>query len=126
VKGYGVASQVDQLGAHAGADVAVGSDGTVLRATMPVRLDLMSVGLPARAAKQAAQDALTIAAPATVGLIPTPRVRLTQAKLVYIAVQDGVYGYFEPAVLFTGVFRVGGARYEKRVLVPALAPSQLR
>ena len=46
--------------------------------------------------------------------------------LVYIAVRDGVYGYFEPAVLYSGGFRVGGTRYEKRVLVPALAASQLR
>jgi hypothetical protein len=126
VKGYGLARQVDQLGAHAGADVAVRSDGTVLQAAVPVPLNLQSSAFPARAPKNAAQDALTVRPPTSVALTPLPRVQLGRSDLVYIAVPDGVYGYFEPALLFTGAFTVGSTQYEKRVLVPAVAASRLR
>ncbi|HSR25005.1 MAG TPA: hypothetical protein VLW53_15730 [Candidatus Eisenbacteria bacterium] len=51
---------------------------------------------------------------------------LTQARLVYVAVVAGGQGYLEPAYLFTGTYRNGGAPLAAQVLVPALAASALR
>jgi hypothetical protein len=126
VTGYGAASQVDQLGASAGADVAVRRDGKIYQVTVPMNLPLRSSAYPARAAQNAGQDAVNVPPPSPAGLTPAPQVQLSRADLVYIAVEAGAVGYFEPAVLFRGAFTSGGTQYEKRVLVPALDASQLR
>jgi hypothetical protein len=126
VGGYGVATQVDQLGAHAGADVAVRPNRQVLQAIVPLQLPLQSSAYPARASQNAARDALSLPPANPIGLTPVPQVQLSRADLVYVAVQAGAFGYFEPAVLFTGAFTVGGTQYEKRVLVPALDVTLLR
>jgi len=55
-----------------------------------------------------------------------PAVVLDTAQAVYVVASDGAYGYFEPAVLYTGHFTQGGVTYEKRILVPAVAPQDLR
>lgn len=127
VVGLGPAEQVDQQGEGVGAEVLLGPGLVVLRAAAPLpAVTLVASAYPARDAAQAARDALT--APATGGgLSPLPVVDLSRARLVYQAVDggDGV-GYFEPALLFTGTFRVGSTTFEKRVLVPALEASQLR
>ena len=126
VDGYGMAIQVDQTGVHAGADVAVRPDRKVVRATVPMKLPLQSSAYPSRSAGSAAQDALGIPPPTSFGFAPVPQVQLSRADLVYVAMQAGAYGYFEPAILFTGAFTLGGTQYEKRVLVPALDTSNLR
>jgi hypothetical protein len=126
VEGNRAVTQVDQMGAHAGADVAVRPDGTVVQATVPLQLPLQSSAYPSRASENVAQDALRVPPPSSIGFSPAPEVQLNNAELVYIAVLAGAYGYFEPAVLFTGAFTVDGTQYEKRVLVPALAASHLR
>jgi hypothetical protein len=64
--------------------------------------------------------------PSPAGLTPLPQVQLSRADLVYVAVEAGPYGYFEPAVLFSGAFTSGSVQYEKRVLVPALDAANLR
>jgi hypothetical protein len=56
---------------------------------------------------------------------PVPTVALTQATLVYTTVASGAVGYLEPAYLFTGTFKRDIYTYEKRVLVPALAPNAI-
>jgi hypothetical protein len=126
VAGYGQATQVDQLGAPAGADVAVRSDGKVFQATVPMQLQVRSAAYPARAAEKAVEDALGVVPPSPAGLTPLPQVQLSRADLVYVAVEAGPYGYFEPAVLFSGAFTSGSVQYEKRVLVPALDAANLR
>ena len=49
-------------------------------------------------------------------------VALTKVTLVYITVSPNGMGYLEPAYLFTGRYTVEGSTFEKRVIVPALAP----
>jgi hypothetical protein len=124
VEGYGPAVQVDQHGAHAGADVSIRPDGKVMQATVPMALPLQSFGYAARALDQAARDAVN-APPPSPTTIPPAQVQLTQASLVYIAVAAGAFGYFEPAFLLTGGFNAGGRQFEKRVLVSALDASLL-
>jgi hypothetical protein len=126
VNGQGPVTQVDQLGEPAGADFTIRPDGVVLRATVPMQLELQASAYPARASQQLAQDAVNAPPPSSVGLSALPQVQLSQASLVYIAVAAAGFGYFEPAYLFSGTFTAGAARYEKRVLVPALEASQLR
>jgi hypothetical protein len=55
-----------------------------------------------------------------------PQVVLDTAQLVYVVASDGAHGYFEPAVMYTGHFSQGGVQYEKRIVVPAVAPQNLR
>jgi hypothetical protein len=126
VDGRDLATQVDQMGEPAGADLAVRSDGVVLRATVPMQLQLRASAYPARASQQVAQDAVNVPPPTSVGLTPAPQVLLSQASLVYMAITAGGFGYFEPAYLLIGTFTAGATRYEKRVLVPALDASQLK
>jgi hypothetical protein len=51
-------------------------------------------------------------------------VALTDAALVYALVVAGDHSFYEPAILFSGKFTVNGITYTKRVLVPAVDPSQ--
>jgi hypothetical protein len=60
------------------------------------------------------------AAPAT----PAPVVQLTQAELVYVLVPAGDHSFYEPAFLFSGTYTLNGQSHTKRVLVPAVDPSQ--
>jgi hypothetical protein len=50
---------------------------------------------------------------------------LTSAQLVYVLVWAGDHSFYEPAFLFSGTFNHNGTTYVKRVLVPAVDPSQL-
>jgi len=81
---------------------------------------------PARSPREAGRAAVATAPVSQVGPSPAPVVALIGARLVYVAVPDGVGGYLEPAYLFSGAFRSGGVSYEKRILVPALTPSMYR
>ncbi|HEX6347868.1 MAG TPA: hypothetical protein VF160_00565 [Candidatus Dormibacteraeota bacterium] len=49
-----------------------------------------------------------------------PNVVLDTAELVYVVASDGTYGYFEPAILYSGRFTQGGVTYQKQVLLPAV------
>ncbi|MBO0702890.1 MAG: hypothetical protein J2P38_08155, partial [Candidatus Dormibacteraeota bacterium] len=126
VQRYGQAPQVDSSGAHAGADLEVRPDGKVAEATVPMDMPMQSGAYAVRGGERAAKDAVGSAPASSAGLTPLPRVQLSKASLVYIAVADGGFGYFEPALLFSGLFSSGATLYEKRVLVPALAASQLK
>ena len=54
------------------------------------------------------------------------QLRLTSAELVYALAWAGEdHSFYEPAFLFSGTFTNNGATYVKRVLVPAVDPSQL-
>lgn len=55
-----------------------------------------------------------------------PQVVLDTAQLVYVVATDGTHGYLEPAVMYIGHFTQGGVEYEKRIIVPAVAPQNLR
>lgn len=102
-------------------------NGTVLATPPPLPGDATSSSYPTRDGATAARDALTVPpVSAAAALDPTPNVTLTKASIVYVVVVEGSTGYLQPAYLFSGQFTAGGTLYEKRVLVPALAASQLR
>ena len=65
-------------------------------------------------------------AASSVGNAATPAltVKLTQAELVYVLAPAGGHSFYEPAYLFSGTFQLNGATLVKRVLVPAVDPSQ--
>jgi hypothetical protein len=44
---------------------------------------------------------------------------------VYALAWAGDHSFYEPAYLFSGTFTYNGTTYVKRVLVPAVDPSQL-
>jgi hypothetical protein len=46
-------------------------------------------------------------------------------ELVYALAVSGAQGFYEPAYLFSGTFQYQGQMMVKRVLVPAVDPSQL-
>lgn len=85
-----------------------------------------SSSYPSLSPSQAAREAVTAAPASSSGFTPLPRIALTAAQLVYVAVPAAQGGYLEPAYLFTGDFRNGATTYEKRVLIPALQPSAYR
>lgn len=118
----GLRDQIDQQGEPAGAEVDLDPSGGAQRAVVPLpslRLTLSSYAT--RTATRAGQDA--VSGPATAG---SPPVTLGSPLLVYLAVDGGAgRGFFEPALLFAGTFNQGGSSFEKRVLVPAIDPSQL-
>jgi hypothetical protein len=43
---------------------------------------------------------------------------------VYVLVPAGDHSFYEPAILFSGSYTVNGQTLVKRVLVPAVDPSQ--
>ena len=53
-----------------------------------------------------------------------PTATLTTAELVYSLAVAGDHSFYEPSILFSGTFTVNGTTYVKRVLVPAVNPSQ--
>jgi hypothetical protein len=62
--------------------------------------------------------------PAGAGPAAVPTATLTTAELVYSLVVAGDHSFYEPSILFSGTFTVNGTTYVKRVLVPAVDPSQ--
>lgn len=122
---FGVAAGAPEIGAGgpvASWQVTVRGDLSVDAATvaLPLPLDYAQYGLAD--AQQLARAAMV--GPA--GPASLPRVVLDTAQLVYVVAGDGAYGYFEPAVMYSGHFTLNGVQYEKRVLVPAVAPQDLR
>jgi hypothetical protein len=120
--GGAVAPEVDGNGDPAGIRVLVDSGGHILEISGTLPLAEQPATYPLRAASTAVTAAVA-ATPVTNESGSVPVVRLTHATLVYTTVRSGGVGYLEPAYLFTGQFTRDGYRYEKRVLVPALAPN---
>jgi hypothetical protein len=121
VNGFGYAYLIDGSGERYGMEVdLLGNRPT--RATGPLPLSLESASYPIISADDAVRSALASSPPAAAS--GTPVVSLTDAELVYILVYAGDHSFYEPAFLFSGKFTVNGTAYVKRVLVPAVDPSQ--
>lgn len=121
--GYGPAHLVDGGGNAYGLEVDL--DGTrpvLVSGPLPVKLD--SASYPIITGDQAVRAALASSPPPPAGSVAPVDVQLTSAELVYTLVAAGDHSYYEPAFLFSGSFQVAGVQYVKRVLVPAVDPSQ--
>ena len=90
---------------------------------LPLNLDTMSYPLITQS--QAIQRAITSSPSGSQVISPKPVVRLDKVELVYALAVAGAQGFYEPAYLFSGSFQYQGQTIEKRVLVPAVNPSQL-
>ena len=123
VKGYGNAYVIDGAGDRAGLQVDLKKDNTPAAALGPLPIDLESATYPIISADEAIRSALA-SSPVPAGVTNAPSVALTDAELVYALVVAGDHSFYEPAVLFSGKFTVNGTTYTKRVLVPAVDPSQ--
>jgi len=120
VVGVGLtAFEVGASGLEEGWEATLRGDLTVLGAVAPAPLvmDFATYGL---ATAQQLTDLATSAGGAG------PQVVLDTAQVVYVVATDGTHGYFEPAVMYIGHFSQGGVQYEKRIIVPAVAPQNLR
>jgi hypothetical protein len=120
-----IAGEVDGIGDPSGVQVSVDSGGQILEISGTVRLAEQSAAYPLRAPSALANAAVS-ATPAPQESGPVPAVNLTLATLVYTTVESDGIGYMEPAYLFTGTFSRSQDTLEKRVLIPAVAPSALR
>ena len=121
--GYGPANLVDSNGSPYGLEVDFNGAQPVL-ASGPFPVGLESADYQLISFDQAVRNALASSSPSA-ALPPTPAVQLTKAELVYVLTPAGDHSFYEPAFLFSGNFKVNGVTYEKRVLVPAIDPSQL-
>lgn len=102
---------IDANGSPIGVQVSLGSQ--LARISGPVELPLASASYPLRSGAEAV-TALNSGPPPSGG---SPGRVLDRAELVYVVVNDGTWGYLEPAVRFSGA---GGA-----VLVPAVDADHL-
>lgn len=122
VTGYGYANLVDGRGEPYGIEVDL-KGGLPTAATGPLPLNLDSAPYPTISADEAVRSALA-SAPAGGAGTGVPTATLTTAELVYTLVVAGDHSFYEPSILFSGTFTVSGTKYVKRVLVPAVDPSQ--
>ncbi len=122
VSGYGYAYLVDSSGERYGLEVDL-KGSTPTEAVGPLPMSLESANYPIISTDEAVRSALA-SSPAGASSAGTPAVALTSAELVYSLVVAGDHSFYEPAVLFSGSFKVSGTAYVKRVLVPAVDPSQ--
>ena len=118
----GEANLIDGEGSFYGTEVDLIDGQLRAVASGPLPLDLDASTFPIITADQAISSALAQSAPAGSG--PVPAVRLTGAELVYTLVNAGDHSFYEPAFLFAGLFTDNGTTYVKRILVPAVDPSQ--
>jgi hypothetical protein len=129
IQGQGVAHLVDGVGERYGLAVDL-KGGQPVRAAGPLPLGLESAAYPIISADDAVSLALasTPAGPPTIN--PAPAVQLTNAELVYAVVHagdtllPGDHSFYEPCFLFSGTFTYNGTTYVKRVLIPAVDPTQ--
>jgi len=124
VAGVGPVFLVDGVGDRYGLDVHVNGND-VVQVAGPMPLSAPSAGYRIISAGQAVQSALASPPSGVDRITPTPTVMLTSAELVYALVWAGDHSFYEPAYLFSGTFSYNGTTYTKRVLVPAVDPSQL-
>lgn len=123
VAGYGPAYVVDVAGQRSGLEVDLSANRPVLaKGPLPVGLEVADYKLIS--ADDAVRAALASGSRAAAGPSPAPAVNLTQAELVYVLVPAGGHSFYEPAILFTGSLTQKGQTQPKRVLVPAVDPSQ--
>ena len=122
VTGYGYAYLVDSTGERYGIEVDLNGSRPI-SATGPLPLSVDTASYPIISADQAVRSALA-SSPAGAGSAGVPTATLTTAELVYSLVVAGDHSFYEPSVLFSGTFTVNGITYMKRVLVPAIDPSQ--
>jgi hypothetical protein len=121
VAGYGYAYLIDGAGERYGMEIdLLGNRPT--RAAGPLPSSLETASYTIISAEDAVRSALASSPGAAAS--GTPAVALTDAELVYAVVYAGDHSFYEPAVLFSGKFTVNGTAYVKRVLVPAVDPSQ--
>jgi hypothetical protein len=124
VPGYHFVYLVDPTGTQYGLQVQLqGGRPAMATGSLPVVLEsadyrIISVG-------RAAQSAVASSSSGNGSSTPIPTVRLTSAELVYELAWAGDHSFYEPAFLFSGTFTYNGTQYVKRVLVPAVDPSQL-
>ena len=123
VSGYGYAYLVNGSGERYGLEVDLTSNNRPTEAIGPLPLSLEVASYPIISADAAVRSALA-SSPSGASSAGTPTVALTSAELVYSLVVAGDHSFYEPAILFTGSFTVSGTTYVKRVLVPAVDPSQ--
>ena len=123
VSGYGYAYLVDGSGERYGLEVDLKSNNRPTAAVGPLPLSLEAANYSIITADEAVRSALA-SSPAPGGSTSTPTATLTSAELVYSLVVAGDHSFYEPAILFSGSFTVSGTTYVKRVLVPAVDPSQ--
>ncbi len=122
--GYGLAYLVDAGGNRYGLEVDLNGNRPVL-ASGPLPVSIDSAPYPIISGDQAVRAAIASSSPPQAANPARPvAVQLTSAELVYTLVAAGDHSFYEPAFLFSGVFQVNGVQYEKRVLVPAVDPSQ--
>ena len=123
VAGAGPGVEIDEAGNRTGISVVVGPGPEVQQVLGPLPVNAQASDYPLQSPDAIVAAALRASAATQQPVAGTvPKVALTRATLVYIAVRPG---YYEPALLFTGSFAVGNQLYEKRVLVPAIDPSRL-
>jgi hypothetical protein len=114
---------IDGLGARYGLEVDV-KGGAIQSVAGPLPLNLDSADYPVITADEAVRSALASSQVGPGTITPTPTVRLTTAELVYALAWAGDHSFYEPAFLFSGTFTYNGTTYVKRILVPAVVPSQ--
>jgi hypothetical protein len=122
VPSYGYAYLIDGNGERYGLEVDLLGNRPI-RATGPLPLNLESASYPIISGDEAVRSVLASAPPPAANP-KAPVVTLTTAELVYTLVAAGDHSFFEPAILFSGTFTVGGKTYDKRILVPAIDPAQ--
>jgi hypothetical protein len=122
VPGYGYAYLIDAAGDRSGLEVDLQGNQPI-RATGPLPLNLEPASYPIISGDEAVRSVLASAPPAAANA-NAPVVTLTTAELVYTLVAAGDHSFYEPAILFSGTFTVQGKTYDKRILVPAVDPSQ--
>jgi hypothetical protein len=115
---------VGPLGDRYGTEV-VFVDGRPDIADGPLPLNLDSASYPLISTGQAVQQAIASSPSGSQVISPMPVVQLDKVELVYALAVSGAQGFYEPAYLFSGSFQYQGQTMEKRVLVPAVDPSQL-
>jgi hypothetical protein len=121
--GYGAANLVDGAGERYGLEVDLNGNNVVsVQGLFTVNLD--AALYPIISSDQAIRAALAAQPAQPASSTPAPTVQLTQAELVYVLATAGDQSYYEPAILFSGTFKLNGVTTTKRVLVPAVDPSQ--
>ena len=122
VAGYGSSYLVNSSGDRYGLEVDL-QGNALTRVAGPLPLGLESASYPIISGDEAVRSVLASAPPAAANP-SAPVVTLTTAELVYSLVVAGDHSFYEPAILFSGTFTANGKTYDKRILVPAVDPSQ--
>ncbi len=122
VPGFGYAYLIDSAGDRYGVEVDLQGNRPI-RATGPLPLSLESASYPIISGDEAVRSVLASAPPAAANS-NAPVVTLSTAELVYTLVVAGDHSFYEPAILFSGTYTVNGKTFDKRILVPAIDPSQ--